>query len=80
MSLYSPVTEEELARARSDPAFRQKLLSQSLDALLVGLRTLRGGATPEGHSASPKQIREGVELAVRLAELIQNPRDRSRGR
>ena len=57
------------ARVR-DPAFRQKLLAQNLDALLAGMKKLRGAAPSAG--AGAKQLREGVELAVRLAELIQN--------
>jgi hypothetical protein len=70
MGTFSPVTDTDLARARTDRAFRQKLLEQSLDALLAGMKRLRG----LGLSADPnaRQLREGVELAVRLAEIIQN--------
>jgi len=70
MSAFSPVTDADLDRARSDPAFRQKLLSQSLEDLLAALQRLRSPtrSTP----ASPTLIREGVQLAVRLAEIIQN--------
>jgi len=71
MGTYAPVTDEELTRARSDPAFRQKMLSQSLEALLAGIKKLRKAPAPSGEGA--KQIREGVELAVRLAEIIQGP-------
>jgi hypothetical protein len=69
MSEFAPVTEADLSRARTDPAFRQKLLQQSLDLLLVRLqkeRQLLSSAT-----AKSGQMREGVALAVRLAELIQ---------
>jgi hypothetical protein len=79
MSAFAPVTEAELAQARSDPAFRRKLLEQSLEMLLAGLKKLRNGAPSRG-SASAKQMREAVELAVRLAEMIQGPAKRSRGR
>jgi hypothetical protein len=71
MGRYAPVTEDELARARSDQAFRQKLLSQNMEALLAGIKRLRKAQAPT--SSETKQIREGVELAVRLAELIQEP-------
>ncbi|MGA2893790.1 MAG: hypothetical protein ABSE22_13035 [Xanthobacteraceae bacterium] len=71
MSTYSPVTDADLARARLDQAFRQKLLAQSLEALLKGIKKSRGTALPPAGGAA-KQLREGVELAVRLAELIQN--------
>jgi hypothetical protein len=72
MSAYAPVTDTELARARSDPAFRRKLLEQSLETLLASLQRLRQTAAPKD-SAAAAQMREAVELAVRLAELIQGP-------
>ena len=77
MGTYTPVTEDELARARTDPAFRQKLLSQNMEALLAGIKKLR--KVPAATGTGDKQIREGVELAVRLAELIQGPAKPSRG-
>jgi hypothetical protein len=77
MRLYSPVTEVELDRARRDPAFRQKLLQQSLEALLGSLQRQRQASGSA--AASDKQMREGVTLAVRLAELIQTPADPSSG-
>ena len=71
MNRFSAVTDIDLTRARCDPAFRQKLLTQSLEALLDGMKRLRRAApSPAGGGA--KQLREGVELAVRLAELIQH--------
>jgi hypothetical protein len=78
MSPFSPVTEAELSRARNDPAFRRRLLRQSLDALLGKLQKERQAS----RSASPNegQIREGVTLAVRLAELIQAGADPLRQR
>lgn len=76
MTPFSPVTDADLSRARVDPAFRQRLLEQSLDALLARIKKLRG-ATPS-NGARAKQLREGVELAVRLAELIQNADRRGR--
>jgi hypothetical protein len=62
------VTDAELARARSDPAFRQQLVGDSLELLLAQLNKLRAlGANP----ARARQIREGVDLAVKLADLLQ---------
>jgi hypothetical protein len=77
MSSFSPVTDADLARARDDRAFRQKLLEQSLEALLGGMKKLRGSDPAAGPNAV--QLREGVELAVRLAELIQNAEGRTGG-
>jgi hypothetical protein len=71
MSPFAPVSDDELARARNDPAFRQRLLSDNMEALLAGLQRLR--KAPVSDRAGAEQIREGVELAVRLAELIQEP-------
>ena len=67
-----PVTDTDLERARSDRAFRQKMLEQNLDALLLGMKKLRAGTASPKAGAGAKQLREGVELAVRLAEMIQN--------
>lgn len=77
MNPFSPVTEAELARARLDPAFRQKLLTQNLEVLLGKLRKQRQAT--RSAAASATQMREGVTLAVRLAELIQSAADPSRG-
>jgi hypothetical protein len=63
------VSEAELARARSDPVFRQKLMASSLDRLIEALNRMR-----RVNNASPqlaRQMREGVDLAVRLAERLQ---------
>jgi hypothetical protein len=78
MSPLPPITEAELTRARSDPSFRQRLLQQSLDALLGRLQKERR-ASPTV-AANDAQMREGVALAVRLAELIQAADDPPRQR
>ena len=78
MIAFSPVTDADLARARSDPAFRQKLLAQNLEALLAVMKKVRGGAAAPSAGGDARQLREGVELAVRLAELIQNADGRGR--
>jgi hypothetical protein len=62
------VTEADLARARQDPAFRHQLVADNLDLLLRELNKLRRSATD---ATRARQIREGVDLAVRLADLLQ---------
>lgn len=79
MTDFVPITEAKLAQARSDPAFRQELLQQSLETLLAGLQKLRH-SSPASASVEAKHMREAVELAVRLAELIQGPAQRARKR
>jgi hypothetical protein len=69
MRLFSPASDADLDRARQDPEFRHKLLRQSLDMLLSRLQKQR--QTPRSDLATVSQMREGVTLAVRLAELIQ---------
>ena len=63
------VTEEDLARSRTDAAFRQRLMAESLDRLLALLNQMRR-ATDESPERS-RQIREGVDLAVKLADRLQ---------
>jgi hypothetical protein len=63
------VTDQELARARADAAFRQQFLQDHLERLLGALKLLRNSAEP-GPQAG-RQIREGVDLAVKLADRLQ---------
>ena len=71
MAAFAPVTDAELARARTDLVFRQKLLKQNLQTLLARVQKLRNAA-PAAQSVGAKQMREAIELAVRLAEMIQD--------
>ena len=59
------VTEDELARARTDPAFRQQFLAQNLDRLLDALERMR-------RADAARQLREGADLAVQLADRLQS--------
>ncbi len=68
MSAFNVVTDADLARARQDPAFRHQLVADNLEFLLNELNTLR---SVRADAMDSKQIREGVELAVKLAELLQ---------
>ncbi len=62
------VTDDDLARSRVDPEFRHRLVADNLELLLNQLNRLRNGKTDARRS---KQIREGVDLAVQLAEILQ---------
>lgn len=62
------VSTTDLERARHDPQFRRQLLADSLDQLLVALnRTRNDVSNPE----TARQMREGADLAVRLAGRLQ---------
>lgn len=71
MAAFTAVTEKDLQRARQDPAFRQKLLSDSLEVLLATLNKLRSSSRGLD-KANARQIRDGVDLAVKLADLLQS--------
>ena len=63
------VTDDDIARARSDPDFRQQMLAQNLDRLLEALNRMRKANDTKPESV--RQIREGVDLAVKLADRLQ---------
>jgi hypothetical protein len=62
-------TEDDIVRARSDPEFRQQMMAESLDRLLEALNKMRRAADTK--PAAARQIREGVDLAVKLADILQ---------
>jgi hypothetical protein len=64
------VTENELARARNDPAFRQQFLAQNLDRLIEALKKMR--RVGEQSADTDRQLREGADLAVKLADRLQS--------
>ncbi|MGH6664048.1 MAG: hypothetical protein ACREB2_03965, partial [Pseudolabrys sp.] len=49
--------------------FRQLFLQDNLERLLQALKALRNAADPNPTSA--RQLREGVDLAVKLADRLQ---------
>lgn len=62
-------TEDDIVRARSDPEFRQQMMAENLDRLLEALNKMRRSTDPKPEAA--RQIREGVDLAVKLADILQ---------
>jgi hypothetical protein len=63
------VSEDDLARARNDPAFRQQMLAEQLERLLAALNKMRRDKNVSPQAVA--QIREGVDLAVELADRLQ---------
>jgi hypothetical protein len=76
MNELGAVTDAVLARARQDAIFRHQLVADHLELLLNELNRLRSSTTDATRS---RQIREGVELAVRLADLLQKIANRGPG-
>jgi hypothetical protein len=75
MSELGAVTDAVLERARQDPIFHQ-LVADHLELLLNELNRLRSLTTD---ATRARQIRDGVELAVRLADLLQEIANRGPG-
>ena len=65
-------SEDDLEHARADPAFRQQLMAENLDMLLSEINRLRISAGNKPEAA--RHIREGANLAVKLAERLQRKR------
>jgi hypothetical protein len=70
MSDFASVTDADLARARQDAEFRQKLLSDNLERLLLALNHLRN-SNAQDQPDGARQLQEGVTLALKLADLLQ---------
>ena len=68
MGKMALVTDDDLARARTDPAFRHRLLADNLRMLLDEISRMRG---TRNDAAADKKVREGVALAVELSQLLQ---------
>lgn len=64
------ISEDEIERARADAGFRQQLMAKNLDRLLAALNKMRRQNTPSPEKA--RQLREGADLAVKLADRLQN--------
>ena len=63
------VSSEDIVRARHDPAFRQQLLAVNLERLLHALNLMR--RIESKNPKTDRQMREGVDLAVKLADRLQ---------
>jgi hypothetical protein len=68
MAELVPVTDELLARARTDRALRQALVSEHLTRLMQAM----GKAKKWAHNDAKvtRQVQEGARLAVRLTEIL----------
>jgi hypothetical protein len=66
---FVAVTKEELVRARRDIEFKHQLLIANLDRLLTELYRLQR-TNSDADPLCARQMREGVQLAVKLAERI----------
>ena len=66
------ITDDDLTRARRDPDFRQRFYADNLDQLLEKLNEMRKNGGDAG------LIKEGVDLAVKLAERLNTKANKAR--
>ncbi len=63
------ITEADIAQSRADPRFKQILLTKVLEQLLGTLSRLQRDPAYADHVGA-QELREGVLMAVKLADLI----------
>ena len=78
MSDIVTVTDADLERARHDPDFRRKLLTDSFERLIARLEAMNE-SPGEPDSREARHGREGLDLAVKLANILQRGDDRGDG-
>lgn len=64
----STISDEDIARSRADPRFKQVLLAKSLEQLLGTLHRMQNAAQTGPEVA--RELREGALVAVELADRI----------
>ena len=67
MRMSELVSDDDLVRARQDPVFRQRFYADNLDRLLEALNVMRKNSN---NTQQTKLIKEGVDLAVKLADRL----------
>jgi hypothetical protein len=70
------ITEEDIARSRADPRFKQVLLAKVLEQLLGTLYRVQ--RDPNQDEDCVRGLREGALMAVQLADLIRSIDERLR--
>jgi hypothetical protein len=68
MGDFIPVTEETLEKARHDRGFRQKIVSEHLDRLMIAMSRTKDKAATDPRVSS--NLQEGARLAVKLTEIL----------
>ena len=67
---FVPVTDDMLAAAQADRAYRRELLNRHLNALIVELNRLRDSPRAKEPRVAG-QIAQGAAMALQLAEILQ---------
>jgi hypothetical protein len=67
---YSLPSDDELARARSDTAFRRELLASNLQSLITAMAMLKGSPETTVTTQLAVQLREGADLALQMSDIL----------
>jgi hypothetical protein len=70
MAEFTPITDELLARARTDRILRRKLVSEHLDRLMVVMSQARDLAATDPRTT--QHLREGARLAVEQSRILRD--------
>jgi hypothetical protein len=70
MAEFTPITDELLARARTDRILRRKLVSEHLDRLMVVMSQARDLAATDARTT--RHLQEGARLAVELSRILRD--------
>ncbi len=73
--MTSLATEDDIERARRDPAFRQNCWRIISNGCCAALNIMR--KNNDNDPVSVRQIREGVDLAVKLADRLHQKNGKS---
>jgi hypothetical protein len=68
MADFTPITDELLARTRTDRTLRRRLVSEHLDRLMLVMSDARDLAATD--SRTTRHLQEGARLAVQLSEIL----------
>jgi hypothetical protein len=71
MTEFKAVTDELLARARANNALRCQIVADHLEVLLAKLSRLKTMPRAAKDPVISVQIKDGVAMAVRLADILQ---------
>jgi hypothetical protein len=69
MNNFIPTTDEMLEKARRDRRFRQKMVSDHLDRLMIAMSRARDTAASDPIASA--SLQEGARLAIKLTEILQ---------
>jgi hypothetical protein len=78
MTEFKAVTDELLARARVNNALRCQIVADHLEVLLAKLSRLKAMPRAAKDPVISVQIRDGVTMAVRLADILQAAESQTR--